>query len=246
MRVFRSALLFTFLLSALVHLPACSKPEDEVRAQYEASEAAIASQNMAAYRDTLSTASIQRFEETLDLARRCPSAQTKKLPCERMAAVLALRNRVPADKLKKMQVLDYLQWMQAEDMFMVDADVGLVPYKFTIKGDQAEMQYGVKVESSAGRPRFGRRGLVSSAVRGIGALTASNIEPIDGMFVHFEKINGFWYQDLTKNTTENYDQVCAEEAKAARLSLPDYMASMEKEANKGKLVKNVWTPIVTK
>ena len=243
MRLFRSVLLFTFMLSAFVTLPACSKPEDEVRAQYEASEAAIASQNMAAYRDTLSTASIQHIEETLDLARRCPAAQTKKLPCERMEIVLALRNRVAPDKLKKMQVLDYLQWMQAEEMFFVDEEFGLVPYKFTISGDKAQMQYGMKVEKQSSRPRFGRRGLASAAIN---VLSGSDIEPIEGMFLHFEKINGFWYHDLTQPSNTNYDQDCAEAAKEARMSLPDYMASVEKEVNDGKLVRNVWAPVVTK
>jgi hypothetical protein len=236
-------LVLAFLLSFLAIVPACHKPEDDVRAQYQASEAAIAAHDMAAYRDTLSTASIQHLEETLELARRCPAAQTKKLPCERMEAVLALRNRVPPDRLKKMQVLDYLQWMDSQGMFIVDDEFGLAPYKFTITGDTARMQYGIKVDKSSGTPRFGRRGrgLVSA---GIKALSGPDIEPIDGMFAHFVNLNGFWYHDLTKTANENYDQECTEEAKAARLSLPDYMASMEKDANGGKLVKNVWAPIM--
>jgi hypothetical protein len=242
LRSLLSGSFIALILSALLVLPACHKPEDDVRAQYEASEAAIAARDMAAYRGTLSTASIQHLEETLTLARTCSVAQTKKLPCERMAAVLALRNRVAPDRLKKMQVLDYLQWMQSEQMYFVDEEVGLVPYKFKITGDQAVMQYGMKVEKASSGPRFRRRGLVSAAAS---ALSGPDIEAIGGMVAHFVKIEGFWYHDLTKSSNENYDVECAEEAKAARLSLPDYMASKEKE-EAGKLVKNVWAPVATK
>jgi hypothetical protein len=229
------------VMLALMFVGCTPKPEDDVLAQYTRSEDAIATRNMAAYRDTLSTASIEHIQETISLACRATAEETKKLPCGRMETVLALRNRVPAEKLKKMEVVDYLEWQLKEEMMFVDADVGLEPYKVTISGDRARMQYGMRVEKGSSSGRFGRRGL-GGLVSAASGRTRTKLEPIPDFFIHFERINGFWYHDLTI-IDESYDEYCADEARQAGLKLHDYMAQEEKTAE-GKLIKNIWEPVI--
>ncbi len=215
-------------------LGGCERKESAVLACYEAGEAAIGARDVAAYRKVQSPESIQYHEETLRIARKAGPEETKGLPCLDLERVLALRNRVPVARLKSMTVDDYLLWQMQEGFLSVDAEADVVPYKVFLHGEKAMMQYGLKVTSSSrSGARIGRRGIISGA---FGSRT--KIEPIPDSFVHFVRVNGVWYEDETM-PNEAYDEVITEEAKEAKMGVPEYMIALEKEAN-GTVIPNIW------
>jgi len=212
----------------------CEKKESAVLACYEAGEAAIAAKDVAGYRNVLSPESIKYHEETLRIARKAGPEETKGLPCLDMARVLALRNRLPVERLKAMTVDEYIQWQMQEGFLSVDADEDVVPFKVFLNGERAKMQYGLRVTStSRSGARIGRRGIISG-----GFSSHTEVEPIPDSFVHFQRVNGAWMVDDTV-PNEAYDEAMTAEAKEAKMGVPEYMLSLEKEANET-VIPNIW------
>lgn len=221
--------------SLMFLLAGCDAEKDAVIAQYKAGEAAIAAKNAVEYRSTLSTKSIQHYQEILRLAREGPAKEVRDLPAAHMELVLALRNRVKPDKLRAMTVDEYIAWMIDQEFLLVDEEIGLKPFGVTISGDRAMMQYGVDSARKERSTTFGRRRLITSAFSG-----GTKLEAIPGAYVYFDKINGYWYNDDT-TLNEDYERSMKDEATEAKKPLPDYMAQLEKEAH-GTLIPSIWSP----
>ncbi|MBL8760588.1 MAG: hypothetical protein JNL50_04730 [Phycisphaerae bacterium] len=219
----------------MVFLAGCDAEKDAVLAQYKAGEAAIAAKNAVEYRSTLTTKSIQHYQELLRLAREGQAKEVRDLPAAHIEHVLALRNRVKHDKLKAMTVDEYIAWMMDQEYLLVDEEIGLKPYGVTISGDRAMMQYGIESAKKERSTRFTRRGLISSALSG-----GAKLEAIPGAYVYFDKLNGYWYHDATM-LDEDYERDMRDEAAEAKKPLPDYMALLEKEAY-GTLIPSIWSP----
>lgn len=135
------------MLAALVFLGGCkNKPEDKVLAQYNRGEKAIVIIDVNELRDSMSTDSYILCQKLIALALDASEAETKALPPSELDTVITLRNRVAPDRPRRMTVEEFLAWEAREGMMVVDADIGVYPYKVEIRGDVAIMQMGIEIE----------------------------------------------------------------------------------------------------
>lgn len=221
--------------------------EDQVLAQYQRGEEAIAALDAAGWRATMSTQSVGWLQEELRLALDASLVETRALAPSKMEMVLALRNRLDAQSLRSMSVDSLLIWMIEQDFASVDADYGVYPCGVKFSGDTATVQMGMEVESSSRSPRLrtGRRG--RGVVGGIASLAGAaskkkkNVEPIEGYTLSYVNIDGFWYSD-NSGSMQEYDQSIRDAAKEAGKPVDRYLSEREKEAH-GSLKPTIWLPV---
>jgi hypothetical protein len=238
---FKPFLVICCALTSLM-LGACTeKPEDEIIAQYERGEAAIASNNALELRYTRSTDSIAMYQRILADALDASVAQTKALPPTSMELVLALRSRVPATELRRMTVETFLQWMVDEEFLSLDADYGIVAHSARISGDIGVLQLGFKVERQRTTRGFGRRGRGIVGAIASASQSSESTEAVEGLTYNFIRTDGYWYIDDVANF-HKYDAVLKDAASEEKLSLPDYLFAAEKESNKS-LRPTIWAPV---
>jgi hypothetical protein len=70
--------------------------------------------------------------------------------------VVMMRNRIDPKRLRMMTAEDVLAWQMEQGIYFVDADYGVCPYKTTISGDTAQIQFGYEetTRSSGGYLRW--------------------------------------------------------------------------------------------
>ena len=238
------SLLFAALAACVSVLAGCGKesPEDAVISQYMRGEEAIATRDVATFRNTMTHESWEAMGEDLKLAREAKEDAVKALPALQCARIVALRNRCSSQQLKNMTTEDYFVWQVDNGFMVVDADSGVYPHKVSIRGDAAEMQIGEELESSSSGFRVRRRG---GAVRALGSLVSKaaekrNTEPIPGWVLHFKNLEGYWYHDI-KETNAYIDDSYAAAARLVGGSVHDFILEVEKEEH-GSLIENVWNP----
>ncbi|HYF14645.1 MAG TPA: hypothetical protein VD971_06175 [Phycisphaerales bacterium] len=235
------------LLLAVFGLAGCDAevtPEDEVIAQYQRGQDAIAARDPVAFRNTMTNERWGRLVEAQRLALECSASETKKLAPNVLRMVLMFRNRIEPEKLASMSVDDLILTMMDAGVWEVYAEYGIVPHQVTINGETAELQLGSEVEErSSGRVRFGRRGLVRSAVSlAAAASTSTKTEPIPGLVYGFRNINGYWYADFTDEQGRKMDEAAKAAAAEAGVPVHDFLAAYEEEEF-GSMKKDIWKPV---
>jgi len=241
------SLLFAALAACVFVFAGCSKetPEQAIVAQLQRAEEAIVARDIQTYKHTMTSESWADHDETLRLAREASEAQTKALPPTRMSAVVALRNRLPAARLKSMTVDDYIIWRIDERELYPLSDIGIFPQKITIRGDAAEVQMGAEeVVESGTRVRVRRRGVATRAIgAAINLAVASqnkNLVPIEGFVLYYKNLNGYWYRD--NDPSKGYwDDTFTKAAKEANISVAEMIAQIEND-EWGELSETVWQP----
>jgi hypothetical protein len=231
------SLLFAALAACVIVLVGCGKetPEDAVISQYMRGEEAIATRDVANFRNTMTHESWDAMTEELKLAREAKEPVVKALSNIRCARVIALRNRCSTNQLKNMSTEDYFVWLVDQGLVGVDADSGVYPHKVTIRGDVAEMQMGAEVDSGSSGLRVRRRG---GAVRALGGLVAKAAEKRETEA--FKNLEGHWYHDFDGNTPF-FNDWYASAAAASGGSVHDAILEIENEEH-GSLKENIWKP----
>jgi len=236
----RFGVLLILLSLALFQSGCKQKPKDAVLDQYKAGESAIAVKNATDYRNTMTTESALRYQEIMRLALEASAEETRQLAPSILAQVLLVRNRLSAERLRKMSVDDFLVWEMDEGALVVDKEMGIVPYKVSINGDEAVIQMGEEVAKQSRRSgRFGRRGLVTGLISA--AAAGTEIVPIEGLTIRYRKINGFWYYDLIADNADA-DSAITEAATEEKLPVPEYLRAAEEDAH-GTIKQTIWEPL---
>lgn len=241
--------LFTGVLLSLCALGfGCEESaEDQVLAQYQRAETAIAAMDVADWRATMSTDSVAWLQDVLRLTLDGPIMEVRTLNPAKLEMVLALRNRVEPDRLRSMNVESLMTWMIDEEMVHVDAEYGVHPHSVMVSGDTATVQVGIEHEEESSRSprlRTGRRG--RGAIGSIVSLASAaskkkEVEPIDGYTIKYVRIDGFWYSDNIQNM-DDYAQLLRESAKEAGVATDKYLSDQEKEVY-GSLKPTIWLPV---
>jgi hypothetical protein len=230
----------------IVLLAGCGKetPEDAVIAQYQRGEDAIASRDVTTFKNTMTTESWDFYDQILKNARELKEADAKKLPPTQMMLVVALRNRVPAGRLKQMTAEDFVIWQIENGELIVDADLGIYPFKVVnMREDSAQLQMGQEKEQSSGGFRVRRRRGAAAAVGAtlsIAAAAKKDLEPIPGLVYEFKNLGGYWYHDTLASYPMN-DQFLIKAANFEGLEMPDYCVAIESEVH-GSCSETVWQP----
>lgn len=217
-------------------IPGCRKPSDDVIDQYEVGEEAISLKNPVDLRNTMTPESVSYYQDVIRHALDTKPDECKALPPSMLASVVQLRNRIPAAKLRTMTVDDLFVWYMDNEIWVVDADYGVVPMKAQMRGDEATIQMGIKM-STQRRGGFGRRGLV----RGLASAATSTIEPLDGVVLKFKNIAGYWYRDIPGEMPPLDDNI-RETAREERMPVHEFLATYE-EFEHGTLKKDIWEPL---
>lgn len=221
--------------------------EDQVLAQYQRAETAIAAMDVADWRATMSTDSVAWLQDVLRLTLDGAIMEVRALNPAKLEMVIALRNRLDADRLRSMNVESLMSWMIDEEMVHVDADYGVHPHSVMVSGDSATVQMGIEAdEQSSYSPRFrtGRRGrgAIGSVISLASAASKKKeVEPIEGYTLKYVKIDGFWYSDNTQNMDE-YAKLLRDSAKEAGVATDKYLCDQEKEIY-GSLKPTIWLPV---
>lgn len=221
--------------------------EDQVLAQYQRAEAAIAALDPAEWRAVMSTDTAAMHLDILRLALDGSVTETRSLVPSKLSMVLMLRNRVEPDRLRTMTLDDYMLWQIDEELMYSDADFGIAPHSVLMQGDRAKIQMGFESESqSAGGPRIrtGRRGrgAIGSVISLASAASRKKeVEPIEDYLIPYVSIDGFWYYDGVEDMLA-YDAHLLAEAKEAGLPIDRYLSEQEKE-DFGSLKPTIWLPV---
>lgn len=221
--------------------------EDQVLAQYQRAETAIAAMDVADWRATMSTNSIAWLQDVLRLTLDGGIMEVRSLNPAKLEMVLALRNRLEPDRLRALNVESLMTWMIDEGIAHVDAEYGVYPHSVQVSGDTAVVQMGIEQEDEYARTprlRTGRRG--RGAIGGIVSLASATskkkeVEPIEGYTITYVRIDGFWYSDNTESM-EAYAQSIHETAKEAGIPTDRYLSEQEKETF-GSLKPTIWLPV---
>ena len=228
-----------FVFAAVVCGGCGNSNESAVIAQYQRGEDAIAQHDAAELLQTMTPETVQRLEEAVELALRASEEDTKALAPSKMGLVIALRNRVPLDKLRQMDPVDVLAWQIDEGMLIVDKDFDIVPMQVVVRGNTAEMQMGEKVQTRS-RMRIGRRGLGLASGLIAGAIGGGKVEKIDGLVHFFRRTGETWYADFVADEA-GYDKSFL--AAAAKERIPVHNAvAMEEEDAFGSIKPEIWSP----
>lgn len=217
-----------------------SKPEDEVVAQYQRGESAIAAKNSTEYQATMSPESVQRLRDCLEYALVATEEDAKALPAGVMEMVLKIRNRISPEQVRRMTADDILAWQIDNGSMVVDKEYGIVPESVMIRGESAVIQMGERVRSGSSRFRVGRRGTRAASMLVSEALGGGKIEPIPGLVANFRRIEGYWYADWLANEVP-YDTEMKSAAKEQQMSLWQLVAAIE-EDEFGSIKKDIWVP----
>lgn len=219
------------------------KPEDAVVECYQRGEEAIRASDAKALRANMSVESYDYLKECVSLAQSCPEKEAKALPPSKLGMVVMMRNRIDPKRLRMMTAEDVLAWQMEQGIYFVDADYGVYPYKTTISGDTAQIQFGYEETTRrSGGYRVGRRG--GGLVRlGVSALASRRkLVPIEGMIAYYRKVNGVWMIDWTANDAAD-DERLVVEARQANMTIPQYVIAREEDETDG-VSADIWKPIL--
>ncbi len=234
--------IFTLCVLTFATMAGCdNSPEQEVIARFELGEKAIGDQDVAAYRAMLSAESIKMYNETIRLALESDGEQAKKLPPSTLRMILALRNRVPEEDLRRVAMEDVVQWQLDQEMLFVAADYGVLVHSAKINGDKAVIQFGVEQERGTSGIRMGgrgRRGLSALGSALGGGRRRTKIVPVKGLTQSMVRQGGVWLLDEVTSAAGT-DTEFIQEANEARQSYPEYLMALEKEEF-GSLREDVW------
>jgi hypothetical protein len=233
------------LIAALLGLGACEAeltPEDEVIAQYQRGEDAIANKNPVDLKNSTTNESWALLTEAQKLALECSATETKKLNPSMMRRVIVFRNRIEPEKLASMTVDDLIMWQLQSGYWVVDQEYGIFPHSVQITGDTAVLQMGVEAEEKSSGVRIRRRGLIGAAAGlAINAAKKPKLEPLPGYTHTYRNINGYWYYDDAASEAER-DQQLIDEAKEFETPVADYIVAVEEEEF-GSIKKDIWKPV---
>lgn len=229
------------LLVACVMSGGCEiKAEREVLDRYQPGEQAIEDQDAAKYLTLISKATEKLLAESLRAAWEDGREQCERLDPTTMVLVLALRNRLSDEDLRRVTVEDLIQWEMDQELLRVAADEGILPHSVKIEGDVAVVQMGAEREvAGSSRVRIGRHGTSAIGRALLGAPTRPKVVRIPGMTQTLVREGGLWMLDDSKAwASANTEYI--QEANDARKGLAEFLHANEKEEF-GSIKDDVWS-----